>query len=287
MTLASPPDALTTDQLVAAATLEIIPLKGAQDQINAAPADAAITVTCSPKFGLDRTLDFCALAARSGRRVVPHLAARMVTSRRALIDFVDRISDLGVTDLYVIGGDSETPAGPYSEACQILEELQQRDHALTRLGIGCYPEGHPHIGSDELWAALARKQRLATYMVSQICFDATVLRDWLTEARQRGVSLPLRVGVAGPLKITRLAELSLKLGVGQSLRYLGKQHGMVGNVLRGRAYDPGSFVSAMAGTVGIEGIHVFSFNQVAEFVAWRDAHRDTSDASRNRKEARL
>jgi methylenetetrahydrofolate reductase (NADPH) len=275
---ASTQNPLTTGRLMAAATIEVIPLKGAQDQIHAAPADATVAITCSPKFGLDRTLQFCAVAARSGRRVVPHLAARMVTSRRALTGFVSRIQDLGITDLYVIGGDSETQAGPYSEASQILEDLHERSHTLTRLGVSCYPEGHPLIGNDQLWAALERKQQLATYMVSQMCFDAMVVRAWLTQARQRGISLPLRAGVAGPLKIAKLAELSLKIGVGQSLRYLSKQHGMVGNVLRGRAYDPGSFVSAIAGTAGIEGLHLFSFNQVPEYVAWRDARRDSSDA---------
>ncbi len=275
---ASSQNPLTTGRLIAAATIEVIPLKGAQELIQATPADATVAVTCSPKFGLDRTLQFCAVAARSGRRVVPHLAARMVTSRRALTGFVSRIQDLGITDLYVIGGDGETQAGPYGEASQILEDLHERSHTLTRLGVSCYPEGHPLIGNDQLWAALERKQPLANYMVSQLCFDAMVVRAWLTQARQRGISLPLRAGVAGPLKITKLAELSLKIGVGQSLRYLSKQHGMVGNVLRGRAYDPGPFVSAIAGTAGIEGLHFFSFNQVPGHVAWRNARRDSGDA---------
>lgn len=183
---ASSQNPLTTGRLLAAATIEVIPIKGAQELIQATPADATVAITCSPKFGLDRTLQFCAVAARSGRRVVPHLAARMVTSRGALTGFVSRIQDLGITDLYVIGGDGETQAGPYGEASQILEDLHER--------------------------------------------------------------------------------------------YLSKQHGMVGNVLRGRAYDPGPFVSAIAGTAGIEGLHFFSFNQVPEYVAWRDARRDSSDA---------
>jgi methylenetetrahydrofolate reductase (NADPH) len=278
MTLASSHDPLTADCLMAGATIEIIPLKGAHDQVQAAPADATVTITCSPRFGLDRTLEFCAVAVRSGRRVVPHLAARMVSSRRALTEFVSRIQDLGITDLYIIGGDGDTPAGPYSEASQILEDLHEGSHALTRLGVGCYPEGHPLISNEQLWAALECKQQLATYMVSQMCFDGTVVRDWLAQARQRGISLPLRAGVAGPVKITKLAELSLRIGVGHSLRYLSKQHGMVGIVLRGRTYDPGQFVSAITGTAGIEGLHVFSFNQVSEYVTWRDARRDSSDA---------
>ncbi|WP_051839704.1 methylenetetrahydrofolate reductase [Streptomyces sp. NRRL F-5126] len=279
------PNALTTEHLMAAATLEIIPLKGAREQIRAAPADATVAITCSPRFGLDRTLEACALAVRSGRRVVPHLAARMVPGPRALTDFVRRIEDLGITELFVVGGDGETPVGPYHEAGHVLEDLRGRDHGLTRLGVGCYPEGHPRIDDERLWAALERKQKLATYMVSQMCFDATVVRKWLCRAQERGIGLPLRVGVAGPLKITRLAELSLKVGVGQSLRYLSKQRGMVGNVLLGRAYDPAPFVRATAGAAGIEGLHVFSFNQVPQYMAWRDAHMPRPDARQAAGEA--
>ncbi|ONI78518.1 hypothetical protein BWI15_01210 [Kribbella sp. ALI-6-A] len=272
----SRPAAMSLAGLVRTATVEIIPLKGADAQIQAAPADATVTVTCSPKFGLARTLEYCAIATRSNRRVVPHLAARMVENRAALREFVARITDLGVTDLYVIGGDGDRPVGIYSEASQVLEDLRGLDHGLTRLGVGCYPEGHPTVDDDRLWESLARKQKLATYMVSQLCFDARALEDWLLQARGRGITLPLRVGVAGPLKVAKLAELSLRIGVGQSLRYLSKQHGLVGNVLLGRTYDPEPFVDAVgkigsADGSGIEGLHVFSFNQVAQYAAWRAA----------------
>jgi methylenetetrahydrofolate reductase (NADPH) len=260
-------------QLLNRATIEIIPLKGAQEQILATAQDATVAVTCSPKFGLGRTLEHCAVAARAGRRVVPHLAARMVADRGELRDFVRRVTDLGVTDLYVIGGDAETPAGRYRESAELLDDLASLEHPFTRIGVGCYPEGHPHIDDDRLWEALLRKQKSATYMVSQMCFDAAPLTSWLTRARERGVTLPLRVGVAGPLKLAKLTELSLRIGVGQSLRFLSKQHGLVGNVLLGRTYDPVPLVREVlaaepAPGSDIEGLHVFSFNQVPVLRTW-------------------
>jgi methylenetetrahydrofolate reductase (NADPH) len=260
-------------QLLNEATMEVIPLKGTQNQILATPEDATVAVTCSPKFGLLRTLEYCALAANSGRRVVPHLAARMVTDRAALRDFVQRVADLGVTDLYVIGGDATIPVGRYREAAALLDDLSSMEHPFTRIGIGCYPEGHPHIDDDRLWEALLRKQDSATYMVSQMCFDAATLTAWLTRARTRGVTLPIRVGIAGPLKLAKLTELSLRIGVGPSLRFLAKQHGLVGNVLLGRTYDPAPLVRAVLAAEprpgsDIEGLHVFTFNQVPVFRSW-------------------
>jgi methylenetetrahydrofolate reductase (NADPH) len=147
------------------------------------------------------------------------------------------------------------------------------EHPFTRIGIGCYPEGHPHIDDDRLWEALLRKQDSATYMVSQMCFDAATLTAWLTRARTRGVTLPIRVGIAGPLKLAKLTELSLRIGVGPSLRFLAKQHGLVGNVLLGRTYDPAPLVRAVLAAEprpgsDIEGLHVFTFNQVPVFRSW-------------------
>lgn len=263
-------------RLLKEATIEIIPLKGAQEQILATAQDATVAVTCSPKFGLGRTLEHCTVAAKSGRRVVPHLAARMVADRSSLRDFVQRVADLGVTDLYVIGGDATTPVGRYRDAAGLLDDLSSMEHPFTRIGIGCYPEGHPHIDDDRLWEALLRKQGAATYMVSQMCFDAVTLTSWLTQARARGVTLPIRVGMAGPLKLAKLTELSLRIGVGQSLRFLAKQHGLIGNVLMGRTYDPAPLVRAVLtgeprpGS-DIEGLHVFTFNQTPAFQAWLGA----------------
>jgi methylenetetrahydrofolate reductase (NADPH) len=260
--------------LIRAANIELIPLRGAQEKLDAVPAGTRITITCSPKFGLERTLEYAELAVKAGHEVVPHLAARQVAGKAELRDFLRRINDLGITDLYVIGGDADEPAGRYREAAEILEDLAGLDHGLERIGVGCYPEGHPKISDDALLDALRRKQAHATYMVSQLCFDATALIRWLRATRAAGIELPLRVGLAAPLKMTRLVELSLKIGVGSSIRYLTKQRGFVGNILVGGAYQPEQLLYAIgdgiaADDLGIEGLHLFSFNQVDITTAWQ------------------
>src|SRR5690348_15529263 len=92
--------------LIRSATVEVIPLKSVRDKIVLLPPDSTLTITCSPRFGLDRTLEYVETAARAGYRVVPHLAARQVRDRSELSGFVARIRAAGVTDLYVIGGDA-------------------------------------------------------------------------------------------------------------------------------------------------------------------------------------
>jgi methylenetetrahydrofolate reductase (NADPH) len=172
-----------------------------------------------------------------------------------------------------VGGDGAEPAGEFGEAAEILRELGEFDHGLTRLGVGCYPEGHPKIADDVLFDALLRKQEYADYMVSQLCFDASALVGWLRSARDRGVTLPFRMGVAAPLQTRKLIEVSVKIGVGRSVRFLSKQHGLVGNLLLGRAYEPMDLLLAVQREISftdssIEGLHLFSFNQVEATLAW-------------------
>lgn len=260
--------------LVRTANIEVIPLKGAQRKVNSVPAGTTVTITCSPRFGLARTLEHVATARATGHRVIPHLAARMVADVPELREFVGRLTDLGVDDLYVVGGDGEQPVGRFEEASQVLQELREFDHGVRRIGVGCYPEGHPSISADALYGALERKQQYADYMVSQLCFDAGTLVGWVRTMRDAGIFLPLRIGLAAPLQIRKLIELSVKIGVGQSVRYLSKQRGFVGNLLLGREYEPADLLEdiksrASFPALGIEGLHLFSFNQIEATVDWQ------------------
>ncbi|WP_280438184.1 methylenetetrahydrofolate reductase [Nocardia carnea] len=261
-------------ELIASASFEVIPLKGTDAKVRAAAPGTTVTITCSPRFGLDRTLEQTAAAVAHGYRVVPHLAARMVENAGALRRFIDRITDLGVDELFVIGGDAAEPLGRFDSAGQVLDALADFDHNLRRIGVGCYPEGHPEISDAALLKGLLDKQLHADYMVSQLCFDGAALLHWIDEVRAEGLRLPLRVGLAAPIKTARLAELSLKIGVGQSIRYLTKQHGMVGGLLLGRTFAPETILLDMgerlaAGDLGIEGVHMFTFNQVDVTAAWQ------------------
>jgi len=262
------------EQLVANANIEVIPLRGADEKAEKIPTETTITITCSPKFGLERTLEHSARACKLGHRVVPHLAARMVEDEEQLQRFLNTLGVLGIDDLYVIGGDGEQPVGKYSEASDIIEAIQGLDHRLRRIGVGCYPEGHPTIPDVVLVDALQRKQHYADYMVSQLCFDATVFVAWLRGIREAGVTLPIRIGIASPLQVRKLIELSLKIGVGSSVKFLTKQHGFVGNLLLGRSYAPDELIAEIVGSegfaeLGIEGLHMFSFNQIDATVDWQ------------------
>jgi methylenetetrahydrofolate reductase (NADPH) len=262
------------ETLVRNADIEIIPLKSATEKLAAVPVGTTISVTCSSKLGLDRTLEFTETAARAGYRVIPHLAARQVADAAMLRSFVARLDAAGVHDLYVIGGDAPEAAGPYRWTLELLQALSGFEHGLTSIGVACYPEGHPSISDEQLSDGLHQAQQYAHYMVSQLCFDADSIATWLKGVRADGITLPLHIGLAAPMQLRKLAELSLKIGVGSSVRYLTKQRGFIGNVLRGTSYRPEQLLEQLGDVLGredmaIERLHMNSFNQVAETVEWQ------------------
>jgi methylenetetrahydrofolate reductase (NADPH) len=259
--------------MLAAARHEIVPVKGAEDGFDHLPAGGTVTISSSPRFGVDRTLHYAALLLERGMRAVPHLAARDIADEMELDRVVARLGDIGVREVFVIGGDGTRPSGAYSSAIELVDALRSHAHGPERIGVAAYPEGHPTIAADVLVETLLRKQTSADYMTSQICFAPDVVGTWLRSMRAAGVRLPLYVGMPGAVRRSKLVELSLRLGVGPSMRYVSKQRGLLGSVLRPGSFDPGAIVTGAARWldepgVDVAGFQVFTFNEVERTVAW-------------------
>jgi methylenetetrahydrofolate reductase (NADPH) len=251
------------------ARFEIVPVAGVDERVRAhLDCSRTLTVTCSPRSGVDRTLDVATTLAATGYNVVPHLAARTVASRAHLDDALARADDAGVRDVFAIGGDGP-PAGPYPSALALLEAVAESGREFPQVGIAGYPEPHPSIDSETLLAELVEKQSYATYIVTQMCFDPGTIVRWIEVIRERGITLPVYVGVPGAVGLRRLLALGSTIGVGDSIGYLRKHGTLVHSLLRRRGYDPGRFLAELAlvgsePAYGIGGLHVFTFNTVAE-----------------------
>ena len=81
-----------------------------------------------------------------------------------------------------------------------------------------------------------------------------------------------QLGVPGVIDKTKLMTMGVRLGVGTSLRYLSKNRKALGKMMTQRAFEPDQLLKPLAGQftdLGIEGIHLYTFNQVAAAEAWR------------------
>jgi methylenetetrahydrofolate reductase (NADPH) len=252
-----------------------MPTRGAEQAVlEWVPRELTVTVTASPTKGLDQTLDLTERLITAGYQVVPHVSARLVRDRAHFDDVVARLSAAGVDDVFVPAGDADPPAGEFSSALDLLERLAEIGNPFARVGITGYPETHPKIDDDVTVQAMWDKRRHATYIVSNLCFNPAVLRSWITRIRRRGVTLPLLLGLAGPVERTKLMAMAAKIGVADSARFLSGHSSAFVRLSAPGAYQPERLLGRLGHTLAdpaslVEGLHIFTFNQVEQTEAWR------------------
>ena len=154
------------------------------------PTSVPVTITASPSMGLEQTISTAERLAAAGYTVVPHLAARMVSGRAELEELVARLTAAGVAGIFVPGGDADA-ARDYKDALSMLMDLTAIGRPFTDVGVTGYPESHPTIHDDLTVQSMWDKRQHATYIVSNLTFDAAVIKDWLHRVRLRGIQLPL------------------------------------------------------------------------------------------------
>ena len=233
-----------------------------------------VTVTASPAKGLEATVALTERLTARGYRVVPHLSARLLWDGAYLAELVERLVACGVSDVFVPAGDADPPAGPFDSALPVLARLTELESPFPQIGITGYPESHPRIGDDVTIQAMWDKRRHATYIVSNLCFDPATLGRWITRVRARGVSLPMYVGLAGPVERTRLLRMAARAGVSESARFLAGHAQWLVRLGMPGGYQPERFLSRAGPSLispqaAVAGLHLYTFNQVAEAEAWR------------------
>lgn len=283
MTAAPVADALTA--LLRHPRFEVLPLDGIADDIRAhLPTDVKVTVTASPRKGLEPTIALSEELARAGYQVVPHLSARLVKDRGELQELLDRLLAAGVQELFVPAGDATEPAGEFEGAAALLTAMGPRRASFAGIGITGYPESHHIIPDAQTIQAMSEKAAMATHVISQVCFDADVIAGWIAAVRARGIALPIVLGMPGRVDYAKLIRISMKIGLGESARFLN-QHRNWGARLIARQFSPDGLLRDLAPVLNdraanVTGLHLYTFNEVARTERWRRSTLDRlSEAS--------
>jgi methylenetetrahydrofolate reductase (NADPH) len=257
------------------ASYEVLPLRNAEEAVvEHVPREVPLSVTTTEAKGLTPTIELAERLSGHGFAATPHLAARLVRDAAHLADIVARLREADVTGVFVIGGDATEAAGTFPDALSLLEGLEAGGHHFRQVGIGGYPEGHGHISAELIERALERKAPHATSLITQLCFHPSTTTAWAREVKQRGVDLPIRIGLPGAVTRQKLVRISAGLGLGRSARFLSKQHSMFWRFFLPHGYRPDMLVERLAPALGqpdhnVRGFHFFTFNEVARTEAWR------------------
>ncbi|MDQ3660486.1 MAG: methylenetetrahydrofolate reductase [Actinomycetota bacterium] len=263
------------------ARYEVLPLEGAEERVLGAIAtDIKVTVTASPRKGLDSTLVLAERLAGHGYLAVPHLSARLVVDGSHLDDVVERLREARIREIFVVAGDAGEPAGQFQGSLELLQALHERGHSFDDIGIAGYPESHPLIDDDITIQSMWDKRRFATCIVSNICFDAKVIIRWVKRVRRRGVELPIYVGLPSITDTAKLLRVSQKIGVGDSARFLTKSRGGLLRLVVPGGYNPTRLLEKLAPdlgepALGVPGVHIYTFNDFEQTETWR---RQTMEA---------
>lgn len=266
-------------QLIDDLTFEVVPMKSLTGAIEHLPAGCEVSVTCSPVKGIEETQRITEDLLAKGYVAIPHISARMVRDHAHAVELAGWFRSTGVDRIFVVGGDHEEP-GDYPGAVEFLADLLETDHGLHTVGVTAYPDGHAFLSDEIVRNALAQKERLLTqagvaaFCSTQMCFDPITIGKWMRQMREQGIEMPIHLGISGVVDKTKLLTMGARLGIGQSLSYLKKNKAAVAKMLTATSYDPNDLLIPLSDdmlNLGVDGLHVFTFNQVEATNNWRTA----------------
>tara|TARA_A100001037_G_C15086743_1_gene607074 strand:+ start:166 stop:903 length:738 start_codon:yes stop_codon:yes gene_type:complete len=190
-----------------------------------------------------------------GFNPVPHFPARSIKSSSDLKDYVTMCKDFGVKQVLVIGGSAQ-PIGDYHCSLQILESGLFDG---LKIGIAGHPDGSPDISDSELEKAMKEKMPYANYIVTQWVLDPESISKFISKQ-----TLPVHVGITGPLKITSLLKFAGIVGAKNSLNFLKSNTSKALDLLKPK--DPNDLVNSLKKVT--ENFHIYTFGGLKETNKW-------------------
>ena len=214
------------------------------------PPGTRINVTFLENEDGRMRLDAVKAVKRFGYVPVPHISARRLRSQGQLEEYLSALAaEDACQNVLVIAGDPTEPLGPFDDALAVINSGLLQQYGARNIGVGGYPEGHPAIGESALWSALEAKDAalkklgLPGVVITQFGFDVDPVLKWLEAVRERGIDMPVRVGVPGPAGVRRLLSYAARFGVGTSTG-IAKKYGFSITNLMGTA-GPDKFIRAL------------------------------------------
>ena len=212
-------------------------------------------ITLLPGGDFKQTADQAEKLVKKGFNPIPHIPARSIESEVQLKEYISRCKDGGTKQVLVIGGSRE-PIGDFDSSIQLLETGYFED---MKIGIAGHPEGSPDISDSILEKAMNDKKPYADYIVTQWLLDPQPIIDFISKQ-----TVPVHVGITGPLKITSLIKFANIVGAKNSLNFLKSNFSKALDLMKPK--DPNDLIGKIKSHTN--NFHIYTFGGLKETNKW-------------------
>ena len=228
---------------------------GPKADLETLPALKDVYITMLPGGDYKETAEQASKLFKKGFNPIPHFPARSIENDAQLKDYVSKCKDGGVKQVLVIGGSRE-PIGKFDSSIQLLETGYFEQ---MKIGIAGHPEGSPDISDSKLEKAMKDKKPYADYIVTQWLLDHKPIIDFISKQ-----TVPVHVGITGPLKITSLIKFANIVGAKNSLNFLKSNFSKALDLMKPK--DPNELIGKVKEFS--ENFHIYTFGGLKETNKW-------------------
>ncbi len=252
-----------------------------------------VYITFLPGSDFNDTVSVAKRLRDEGFIPVPHFAARSITNRGTLDQYLSRVvAEAGVDRVLCIAGAVERPVGDFHDSMQLLDTGLFDKHGITMIGLAGHPEGSPDMSDQAIRSALKWKNEFSQrtdaklHLVTQFAFESEPIIAWDRMLQADGNRLPIHIGIPGLATLKTLLMHARNCGVGNSIKFLTRQTRNVTRLMTVNA--PDKLVRELADyaanddTSGICGVHVYPLGGLKKSARWSYAVAD-GDLTMNHK----
>ena len=218
-----------------------------------------------------------------GFSVMPHFPARIIKNKSTLEEWITKYQDeASIDQALLLAGGVTNPHGIFENSMQLVETELFNKYNFKNLHFAGHPEGNKDIDFDgstnNVDEALLWKQKfnertdIEVALTTQFCFEADPVIKWADSMIEKGINIPIHIGVAGPAKLQTLIKFSIDCGVGPSLKVLQKRAKDVKKLLL--PFEPNDFLETLAQhkkenpKFNITNIHFFPLGGINTSADW-------------------
>ena len=228
---------------------------GPKTDLDTLPDLKDVYITLLPGGDFKDTAEQAAKLVKKGFNPIPHFPARSIENNDQLKEYVSKCKDGGVKQALIIGGSRE-PVGDFDSSIQLLETGYFEG---MKIGIAGHPEGSPDISDSKLEKAMKDKKPYADYIVTQWLLDPQPIIKFISKQ-----TIPVHVGITGPLKITSLIKFANIVGAKNSLNFLKSNFSKALDLMKPK--DPNELIGKVKEFS--ENFHIYTFGGLKETNKW-------------------